>query len=212
MSPSAMSNSPRSERSRDDGSAPLTGCRPSVSMRAAARIARGPSRAPARLVVPISSGTPATQKPALRSWARAPRKECGAAKVMGVVMDVSHDFAWRSMCGFAQAREPSVYLVGVKKRIRRTTSAARLLLWNDASCSGPKYPLRMTSPLGHIGADGGVCGARSASSASVAAIASAVVINNTAVGPAKSKLSPTISGAVAVAMLDGKAIKPWRRP
>jgi phosphonate transport system permease protein len=49
-------------------------------------------------------------------------------------------------------------------------SAARLLLWNDASCSGPQYPLRMTSLLGLIGADGGVCGARNVSSASVAAI------------------------------------------
>ena len=62
--------------------------------------------------------------------------------------------------------------------------------------------------MGHIDVHGGDFGARSANSASVAAIASAVVINNTAVGPAKSKLNPTISGAVAVAILDGKAINP----
>ena len=75
ISPSAISNSPRSARSSAAGLAPLIGWRPSVSIRAAARMARGPSRAPARLVVPISSGTPATQKAALRSSARAPRKE-----------------------------------------------------------------------------------------------------------------------------------------
>ena len=42
------------------GSIQNSGCSPSVSMRLARRIAYGPSRAPARLVVPMSSGTPAT--------------------------------------------------------------------------------------------------------------------------------------------------------
>jgi len=67
ISPSAISNSPRSERSSDAGGAPVIGCRSSVNIRAAARMARGPSRGPARLVVPISSGKPAMQKAKPRS-------------------------------------------------------------------------------------------------------------------------------------------------
>src|SRR5689334_2536047 len=50
-------------------------------MALACRIARGPNLAPARLVVPMSKGIPATQNAAPRSWRVIPRKPGDVAKV-----------------------------------------------------------------------------------------------------------------------------------
>ena len=60
------------------GSIQNSGCSPSVSMRLARRMACGPSRAPARLVVPMSSGTPVTTKSAPGSPRVMPRKPGGS--------------------------------------------------------------------------------------------------------------------------------------
>jgi hypothetical protein len=59
MSPRAISKSPISATDKAAGSIQERGWAPSTSMRLACRIACGPPRAPLRLVVPISSGTPA---------------------------------------------------------------------------------------------------------------------------------------------------------
>ncbi len=66
-----------------------SGWSPSVSMRLARRIACGPSRAPARLVVPMSSGMPATTYAASRLVRVTERKFDEAAKV-GVSVMAQH--------------------------------------------------------------------------------------------------------------------------
>ena len=88
------------------GSTQNSGCAPSVSMRLARRMACGPSRAPARLVVPISSGTPATTKSASRSLRVTPRKPGGIANVGVSVMRcvLGRCTTARSRCGTATDR------------------------------------------------------------------------------------------------------------
>jgi hypothetical protein len=61
------------------GSTQCRGCAPSVSIRLACRIADGPKRAPLLLVVPRSSGMPATQIGAARSLRATPRNVGGTA-------------------------------------------------------------------------------------------------------------------------------------
>ena len=74
---------------------PGPGWAPSTSMRLARRIAAGPSRAPVRLVVPISSGMPATVKAAARSVRARPRNPAGVAKVGVPVIRLSCNLSWR---------------------------------------------------------------------------------------------------------------------
>ena len=82
MSPSAIAKSPisaRSQRRRIDPERPDGRHRPACGSRGGSPA--GPSRVPARLVVPISNGMPATVNAASRPAREIPRKPGGVAKV-----------------------------------------------------------------------------------------------------------------------------------
>ena len=113
------------------GSTQNSGCAPSVSIRLARRIAWGPSRAPARLVVPISSGTPATTNSAPGSLRVMPRKPGAVAKV------------GTSVIVYGRTRAMTIS-ARIRTMIRNSISSVRLA---ELSSYSAEYVSRMIASL-----------------------------------------------------------------
>ncbi len=117
------------------GSIQNSGCAPSVSIRLARRIACGPSRAPARLVVPMSSGTPATINSVAGSLQAIPRNPGAVAKV-GTAAGISVIVYGRTRAITISAR--------IRTMIRNSISSVRLAKLSSYSA---EYVSRMIASL-----------------------------------------------------------------